>query len=141
VEGLTHAPRAFRSGPEEDAARLAADRIAGDFVIGAFDGDVLVGVGRLARETRARLRHKMVLHGMYVTPATRGRGIADGIIERLLDHARGEGVIQVVLTVMAENARARRVYERHGFIVYGVEPRAVRLGDEYLDEALMVRTL
>jgi RimJ/RimL family protein N-acetyltransferase len=141
LEGLTLEPRAFRSGPTEDATQLAVDRIATDFVIGAFDGEVLVGVARLAREMRARLRHKMVLHGMYVTPAARGRGVADGIIERLLDHARAEGIVLVVLTVMADNARARRVYERHGFAVYGIEPKAVRLGDEYLDEALMAKTL
>ena len=44
----------------------------------------------------------------------------------------------VILTVAAENARARRLYERWGFSVYGIEPRAIKLEDGYLDEALMV---
>jgi RimJ/RimL family protein N-acetyltransferase len=141
LEGLTLDTRAFRSSVEDEAAHPAADRLAEDFWIGAFEGDTLVGVGGLARDSRSRLRHKMVLRGMYISASARGQGAADGIIDRLLDHARAEGAVQVVLTVVADNTRARRVYERHGFTVYGVEPRAVRLDGEYLDEALMCKTL
>ena len=37
--------------------------------------------------------------------------------------------------------RARRLYERHGFMAYGVEPGAINVDDQYLDEALMIRVL
>src|SRR5580704_3080869 len=109
-EALTCDPRAFHSTVQENDSYAAADRLAEDFVIGAFDGEALVGMGGLSRDLRERLQHKMLLRGMYVTASARGRGVADAIIERLLDHARSEGVIRVLLTVMAENARARRVY-------------------------------
>lgn len=41
----------------------------------------------------------------------------------------------MILTVAAENPRARRLYERWGFSIYGIEPRAVKVDDAYLDEA------
>jgi len=56
----------------------------------------------------------------------------------LMDEVRAQGVEQVILTVAAENSRARRLYERWGFTVYGTEPRAIKLSDGYMDEVLMV---
>lgn len=149
IEGFTRQPLQFRSGPEDEAA-LAPEqvraRLAREFVLGAFvpdggAGETLVGIGGLARESRSKLRHKALIWGMYVRDTARGLGIGDAIVERLLTHAREVGVELVQLTVIADNAHARRVYERWGFATYGVEPAAVKVGDGpdavYLDEALM----
>jgi RimJ/RimL family protein N-acetyltransferase len=35
------------------------------------------------------------------------------------------------------NRRARRCYERMGFVAYGLERRALKLPDRYVDEVLM----
>jgi ribosomal protein S18 acetylase RimI-like enzyme len=59
-------------------------------------------------------------------------------LQLLLNEARGQTIEQVVLTVVADNDRARRFYQRWGFSVYGTEPRAIKVGAAYLDEALMV---
>jgi RimJ/RimL family protein N-acetyltransferase len=142
LEGLTLHPRDFRSSPEDEPpVAVVSERLATNCFVGAFADDTLVGIGGLIRETRLKVRHKATLVGMYVTATARGHGIADAIIARLLDHARDDGVTLILLTVIAENARARRVYERCGFTVYGIEPIAVRFGDRYLDEALMCRRL
>jgi len=144
LEGLTLHPSQFRSAPEDWAgARLAdvADRLTRDVVIGGFAGDTLVGVGGLGRESRPRLRHKAFIWGMYVRQLARGTGLADAIVERLLDHARADGVERVLLTVSADNWPARRLYERCGFEVYGIEAHAIKMGDQYVDEAMMVRRL
>jgi GNAT superfamily N-acetyltransferase len=140
VEGLRRHPREFRTDADEEARRPiaeVAERLAGNVTIGAFEGETLVGVGTVTRESRAKLRHKMMLVGMYVAESARGTGAADGIIERLLQVARDAGMTGVYLTVIVDNGRAKRVYERRGFVTYGVEPMAVRYGDGYLDEALM----
>jgi RimJ/RimL family protein N-acetyltransferase len=45
------------------------------------------------------------------------------------------------LTVVASNVAARRLYSAAGFEEYGLERRALKVGDEYYDEVLMVLPL
>ena len=77
---------------------------------------------------------------MYVTPEARGSGLATTLVETLLEHASKE-VEQVQLTVVTSNPRARRFYERMGFVEYGVEEKALKYKGEYYDEVLMVKFL
>jgi ribosomal protein S18 acetylase RimI-like enzyme len=77
---------------------------------------------------------------MYVTPEARGSGLAAALVETLLKHA-GKEVEQVQLTVTASNPRARRFYERMGFVQYGFEERALKYKGAYFDEVLMVKFL
>ena len=45
----------------------------GSFVIGAFEGDVPVGMCGFYRETLLKRRHKAHLWGVFVAPAARGK--------------------------------------------------------------------
>ncbi len=74
---------------------------------------------------------------MYVHPRARGGRVGDALMRFLIAEARAQGIEQMILTVAAENSRARRLYERWGFSVYGTEPRAIKLADGYMDELLM----
>ena len=141
VEGLIRNPGEFRVAVEDESglelSRVAA-RLESTYVAGGFDAEGLAGIGGLARYDGVKLRHRALLWGMYLHPRARGRGLADRLVEELLAEARREGIEQVVLTVVAANLRARRLYERWGFAVYGIEPGAVRTPGGDLDEALMV---
>jgi RimJ/RimL family protein N-acetyltransferase len=146
LQSLRTDPLAFRTTIEEESQLPTAEfakRLANDqnVTMGAFIGDELVGIGTLLRETRTSVRHRGEIVGMYVATGARGSGAADGIIQRLLDHARAVGVLVVSLIVEGNNARARRLYERWGFREYGRLPRAQKRGDQYTDEALMFLTL
>ena len=78
---------------------------------------------------------------MYVCPQMRGSGVSDQLMRAILDHATGM-VEMIVLTVVTDNLRAIRLYERWGFRIYGTERKSVKLSDnDYLDEHLMARTL
>jgi ribosomal protein S18 acetylase RimI-like enzyme len=145
LEGFVSHPFEFRIASDDEAdltlSRVEA-RLANEFVVGAFaSDDTLAGIGGLTVFAGSKLRHKALLWGMYVRGAARGQGLGDMIVGTLLSHARASSVEIVQLTVVADNARARRLYERHGFTTYGIEPCAVkvRVGDAfiYLDEALM----
>ncbi len=48
------------------------------------------------------------------------------------------GLEQIVLAVTAHNTVARSLYTSLGFQTYGLERHALKLGDRYLDEELMV---
>lgn len=144
LEGFTDHPLQFRVAPEDESdlsLEAVGERLERTFVAGGFDPDGLVGVGGLTRFEGAKLRHRALLWGMYVRQRGRGRGLADELIRVLLAEARTHAIEQVILTVAAENDRARRLYERWGFHVYGIEPRAIKVDHGYLDEALMVRPL
>ncbi|WP_442754667.1 GNAT family N-acetyltransferase [Methylocystis sp. JAN1] len=144
IEAFRLEPQAFRYAPEDEAAIGAAEaaaRLERDFVLGVFAGRELSGAAGLTFFTGAKLRHKALLWGMYLRAADRGSGAADRLMAALLAHASGRAEL-VTLTVIDQNARAKRFYERWGFETYGVERGSVKLEDgAYLDEALMARRL
>lgn len=142
MEGFRLQDREFRIAPE-DEAKLSLDvvqaRLARDFVVGAFSGDVLMGIAGLTRFAGVKVEHKTLLWGMYLKADFRGSGAADMLMSAMIDQAHSEAEV-ITLTVVDENRRAVRFYERWGFWKYGVEPASVKLADgSYLDEALMIR--
>ena len=145
-------PDAFTSSYEEDVEkplswveqRLAPGPVApDDFVLGAFDaGDQLVGSIGFNVEGRAKQRHKGFIFGMYVAPEHVARGIGRALLERCIERARRETrVEQINLTVTASNERARKLYESAGFTAFGIEERAIKVGDTYFAKAHMVLRL
>jgi len=142
LEGFTANPDLFRVAVEDEAAisgQEVAERLTREHVVGAFVEGVLQGIGGLTRFAGARLDHRALLWGMYVRPEARGAGAGDAIVGALLDEARRIGIRSVLLTVIAGNERAERLYRRWGFERYGVEPGAVRTASGYVDEVLMIR--
>jgi len=111
-----------------------------DRVIGGFEGEELAGIVGLAFEPREKARHKVTLFGMYVAEAFQLRGLGRQLVEAALVEARKHpGVKLVQLTVTAGNEAAFALYQRCGFIQYGLEPLAVRVGVEYFDKIHMWR--
>ena len=61
------------------------------------------------------------------------------LLEAAIARARETpGVEQLILAVVTVNTPARNLYLSLGFEPYGREPLALKLGDRYLDEELMV---
>jgi ribosomal protein S18 acetylase RimI-like enzyme len=141
---LVNDAASFRTSAEDDAkVPLTAweQRLAQEHVYAVQRDDTWLAIGGLSRESRAKLDHKGLIWGMYVTPAARGTGAADRLMEALLAAGCALGLRQLQLTLMADNVPARRLYERHGFVVYATEPASVRFGESYSDEALMWKLL
>ena len=140
-----HAEAFSSSAPERAAlpldwwrARLAPGDDAPQRVIGAWRGDRLAGVAGLSFETGEKLRHKATLFGMAVAEDFRRQGIGEALVQAVLDHAQAHpGTRLVQLTVSDGNRAARALYERCGFAVFGIEPRAVALGGGYVAKCHM----
>ncbi|WP_328707260.1 GNAT family N-acetyltransferase [Citreicoccus inhibens] len=147
---LRESARSFGALAEEDAAlpieemrvRLGAEAPEERVAVGAFLGDSLVGVVGLRREARHKTRHKATVWGMYVAPEARGTGVGRRLLQALIEEGRRmPGVERLLLAVVADNAAARSLYLSLGFEPYGLERRALRMGDTYLDEEFMALSL
>ncbi len=144
-------PAAFGSAYEEYleqtdasiAARLRDQLSAPDhFVLGAFEGERLIGTIGLYREQGAKSRHKGLIWGVYTAPEARGRGVGRRLMEAIVRQARAlEGLELLQLAVAIDNLPARRLYESFGFRGWGVEHRALKIGDHYVAEEHMVLEL
>jgi ribosomal protein S18 acetylase RimI-like enzyme len=75
--------------------------------------------------------HRVELISMWVAPAARGPGVADSLVEAVVDWAQAEGATGVRLSVRRANDRAIRLYLRRGF-AHVDEP-----GDEPSERAMV----
>lgn len=147
LEAYDRHPHAFTSSVRERAcmplswweSRLT-DKL--DAVLGAFEDNRLAGIAGLAFEPREKARHKATLFGMYVSASVRQRGLGYELVQSVLAEARThQGLRLIKLTVTAGNDPALKLYRRCGFIQFGLEPMAVRVGEEYFDKIHMWREL
>ncbi len=146
-EALTTDPRSFSASPKSD---LGLDRefvqsslaeTSTQFYVGAFDGD-LVGMTGVYRFPKEKENHKAGVWGMYVKPTHRGRGFGAGLLEAAIDSARSmDGVTHLYLCVSETADSARRLYERFGFISWGLEPASLQVEGEPVDVRHMVLAL
>jgi len=75
---------------------------------------------------------------MYVSESHRGTGIAAGLMQEEISYLKKLGdVDQVQLAVVTSNPAAVRFYEKMGFLPYGFEKKALKIGDRYVDETHM----
>ena len=149
-QGLKEFPDAFitsyaegvATAPEKLAKRFGGND-SDDFVFGAFSAtDELLGYAGFARETRIKQRHKGNVVGMYVVPNARGFGLGRKIFSALLtDVKQLIGLEQINLTVTRSNEGARSLYISTGFVSFGIERSAIKVGQNYHDKEFMAFNL
>ena len=143
MEGLELSPASFGSSLAEEIDQPVAawaERLDKGFAFGLFEAGVLMGVAGFYGETMRNLAHRGHLFGVYLTPGARGRGGADLLIAAVIDEAR-KHLRQLHLAVTQSNHAARRLYERHGFAIYGKDPRGLLVDGVFHDDYLMVLRL
>jgi len=143
LEGLKRHPDAFGASYDEEATYgldFFADRLKQCSIFGGLINTDLVGIVGFYTCTGEKAQHKGVLYGLYVQDDARGSGLAGQLVQAVLSHARAH-VEYVQLSVVTSNHHARRFYEKFGFELYGLEPKALKVDGIYLDEALMQRSV
>jgi ribosomal protein S18 acetylase RimI-like enzyme len=138
LEAYARHPDAFTSTAQERAAmpdawwseRLGSGERTRSLALGVFLDGEMAGAVALTFETKPKTRHNASLVGMYVRERFRGRGVGRSLVDAALAAARARpGLRLVQLTVSEHNAQARTLYERCGFVAFGLEPMAM-LGPE-----------
>lgn len=150
LEALELEPQAFTESVEEHrkmpidelARRLSGIVANGNFVVGAFTQNRLAGMAGFAQRQGPKIRHRGIIWGVYIQPECRNQGIARLLLTEVLGLARlVAGLEQVHLGVGTDRPAARALYASLGFEVYGREVHALKLGDSYVDEELMLLRL
>jgi putative acetyltransferase len=105
--------------------------------VALVEGRVVGQAGLHVRDGKAR--HSASL-GIAVHDDFHGRGVGRALMQQLLDVAdRWLGLMRVDLTVRDDNAPARRLYEKLGFVVEGTQRKAVFADGELRDLVMMAR--
>jgi len=142
LTALATSPEAFGSSYEEeaplsvDAFRARIPEAPPNAIFGAFSDGDLVGMAGFAVHERLKARHKGVMWGVFVRPEWRGRGLGRDLVRRVIDHA-SRHVIMLEAAVGLTNGSARRTYHGLGFRPYGIERKAIRIGEVFYDEELL----
>lgn len=114
------------------------------FVLGAVrpDGEIAAMVGFSCEYARSKVKHKGRLWGMYVRPEFRNLGLASELVKAIIATAQEVvGCELLQLSVSKHNVSSFAFYLRLGFVVFGTEMHAMKIGDSYVDEYLMHKML
>ncbi len=149
LEAYEQAADAFTSTAAERAAepesfwtRRIADASGLSAAFGAFQGTRLVGTVALEFSVKPKTRHKALLIGMYVRPAARGQRAGSALMAAALRFAQArQGVQALTLTVTQGNEAAISLYQRFGFVAFGVEPMAILTPDGFKGKVHMWRAV
>ena len=136
---LTAHPQAFTSdaAPERShesyLSRLGSGRPeGGEFTLGAWQADRLVGAVSCERDPRAKVMHIGHVIGMMVHSDAQGLGIGRSLLDACIGEARAaRDLVMLTLNVTAGNAAAVHLYERAGFVRYGRLERAICVDGAY----------
>ncbi|MEU4391441.1 GNAT family N-acetyltransferase [Kribbella sp. NPDC023855] len=81
------------------------------------------------------------VNGLAVAGSARGRGIGSILLTAAGDEAKRRGARKITLFVHGTNTVARRLYERHGYVVEGTLPREFVIDGQYVDTHVLARHL
>ncbi|SYZ73182.1 hypothetical protein TRIP_C21300 [Candidatus Zixiibacteriota bacterium] len=145
-------PEAFGQTPDE-VAEMADEKFAEwmtpketfpeNFVLGAFDGDRLLGSVAFRREDSIKEKHRGWIWSVYTRPEARGRGISRQLMLKLIEEARRmEGLEILNLVVALTQTGARTLYTSLGFFTTGLILHEYKLPDgRYIDHEEMMMWL
>ena len=142
LKGITNYQDCFRSQPSDHENEPFPTSGAPDsFTLGLItSANQLAGIVSFQREgkNRAKMKHKGLLFRMYVAEEYTGQGLGRILLEETIRRVRLlPDLEQINLTVLANNSRAKRQYEKLGFRSFSFEKNAIKDGDTYYDEEHM----
>jgi len=149
IRALREHPDAFGRTPEEvPTVDVVAEQFREDIdseedvMLGAFEGDALIGTAGCHRERAIKQRHVAFIWGVYVIPEHRRTGLARQLVTEAIARARAWKDLECLwLDVTTVNTGARALYASLGFRAIAVKPRALKVDGRYYDEELMVLDL
>lgn len=142
TEFVIRYPEECTQTPAQEAAYLESINHSENqlMVVCEIDGEI-AGNCQIVFNNRIKTRHRaQVMIGILQKYWSLGIGTA--MFEEMIRIAKLRQVHQIELEYIEGNERARRLYEKMGFVQYGERPDAIRLKDGTMrKEVLMMRNL
>jgi len=113
AEGRTLDDVAARRGVE---GAFADPPLATYWVAEAAAGAIVASISTVAQRSNVHAGHYWWVQSLFVTPAHRGRGLAERLLDHVADAAASAGALDLRLYAHRHNARALRAYRRYGFV-------------------------
>jgi ribosomal protein S18 acetylase RimI-like enzyme len=142
VNAISTEPQFFRVAPIDIEGEVFPTKDTFEnFTLGAFsdEGELLGTVG-FKRDLFVKLKHKGLIFRMYVSEKAKRQGLGRKLLQACVERAmQGEGLMQIYLTVVATNHRAKRLYSSEGFISISLERDSIQMSEgEFVDEETMI---
>lgn len=102
----------------------------------ALAGERVIGWCDVLLKPRPAMRHSGTL-GIGLLRDYRGQGVGKALMETTLDAAKARGLTRIELTVRTDNERAKRLYEKFGFVGEGLLRNHIFIDGAYRDSYLM----
>lgn len=139
VRALHDSPEAFTSTVERERGFAESEwrrRLAAAHTLIAWRDGVAVGtVAAFAGDRPDR----WAVVALWVEPAARGGGLAGALLDAVAEAARAAGIHRLLLWVMVDNAPARSLYDRRGWVATGDTERLADGRDEIALELTLAR--
>ena len=123
---VTQLPRIMRVRYPGWSEALLAHQERGDLILVAAQATEVLGY--IDQETQ-RDQDVAWLHHLVIAPAHRRHGIGTALLQRGMQHARQEGLTQLMAIVQSKKNPAISFFKKHGFIFCGYNERYYRNQD------------
>jgi ribosomal protein S18 acetylase RimI-like enzyme len=142
LKALLENPEYYSSSYEEEKNRkieMTMDRLSQENFItyGVFIEKILVGIITYAKESRIKTSHIADIYGMYVDSSYRRKGLAKALLNHVIKVANNDKIERIRLSVTKTNHAALQLYQSLGFVIYGTEPKSIKIDHQYFDAIYM----
>lgn len=132
----------FPSLTPADKPTFFSDRSGPDAHLVAEENDVVLGYLRLQdKYPFPEGVGVLSVNGLAVAKAARGRGIGSILLNAATEEAKRRGARKISLHVHGTNLPARRLYERHGYVVEGTHPHEFVIEGQFVESMDLAKFL
>jgi len=145
---LKNHPESFGSTYEDEVKKsklffetCIKDKSQVNVMYGAFDlsdNDKLIGICGFAREERGSRQHWGSIVQVYLKPEYRGKNISFELSKFVIENIFMNNEIEyITLGVVMGNDSAFKLYEKLGFVQYGLQKNYIKYNGKYFDQIFM----
>ena len=139
LEALQNSPVNFGSSFEIESGwdeTKFKQIISDNLIFGTFINEEIIASAAVSSNPKPRRIHIGEIWAVYTNPEYRGRKIIVNLLAELIKYSK-DYYLQLKLSVNTDNKYALKAYQSLGFIEYGREPRALKIGNRFEDITLM----